>query len=202
MAQAGTQLFSMMTAANPLRFVDYRKQAISRKIVLRYVEELAVWDKHFGKNSFQPWISDLSAHNRTTERASRLKLLPCSVQSIQCSSLDKYMLCFRCDDIIGALHGLCRFGRKLNKRIRSRPRLPAWSVCGAIVITKQRWILLCLQVLSMVDVLNACINNAISQDRAEQPQLRDAIMQVTEIYDSHFSISQHLRELREFRSLP
>ena len=65
--------------------------------------------------------------------------------SLVCDTVDEYIRRLCNAELASALQLICTFAQRIMDRINRNPQAPFWSVSGAIVMTRESWLLFCAE---------------------------------------------------------
>mmetsp|Transcript_20459 Transcript_20459/g.56527 ORF Transcript_20459/g.56527 Transcript_20459/m.56527 type:complete len:193 (-) Transcript_20459:104-682(-) len=169
--------------ANPLGCIAFNKQTIPRKYFLRYLEEVQWLDRHFGRRSQEYWQQEMNIHNRTVTKAGLMGLGERRLaKRMICTDIDDFILRFRVHDVVKALHCINRFGRRLAAKLQKQPSARLWTVSGAIMMTREGWILLCSKVENVLRIIPSSI-----RERKEISNITDQILDSFSVENLNYS---------------
>ena len=178
------KILMSFSPVSPLKYFSFLHQPLPVPIVLRVLPEVQELEQIFNSDSVQYWHAELLHHNSLAERGFRMGL--CSARllpDLRCTSLDEYMLRFRCLEMAKGLDLLYRFVSRILPKIAKSPSARVWLASGAVMMTRESWCVLCGKIVDLVKGLERAGRRFRADERPEYPVLISSAARVMELLD-------------------
>ena len=180
---ADEKIISRILSASPFKYLSFLFQPLPDRLVLRVLPEVNDYQQKFSSDCIQYWRSELCYHNSMIRRGVRMDLgLVGTLSNLEISSVDSYLLRFRCLDIAKALDSIFCFAKRMLPKIAKSPSAPFWRASGAVVITRDSWDLFLEEVARLIDELGHSGRAFRPDQRPDYPYLLSSAIRITELF--------------------
>ena len=148
-------LFLGFQRASLSDFLSFAENRLPRSQMCELIPEME-YIGYIRREIYSEWTDEMRYHNNILYRGYRMRLFPGrSLQHLEFSSLDKYMLQMRGSYLAKMLNEFCRFGERVLDRVGEVHDIPdlIWIVDDLLMIERSNWIQLCRQIMNIMHVI-------------------------------------------------
>ena len=119
----------------------------------------------------------------------------CDLSSLLYSSVSDFAVQMQCSKLTQIICAFCTFGERIAPLVSLHPNAIFWNICCPLVITRDRWLELSMQMLHMAAALNRAVRPASTRQRDTWPDrhlLELASARITAIFRAPVSAPPHM----------
>ena len=138
-----------LATLDPCDFVSFAKNRVHKRKVLLLLPELGTVQS-IGPDLIENLNLDMGVHNRTVLRGIKMGLVKkCDLSSLLYSSVSDFAVQMQCSKLTQIICAFCTFGERIAPLVSLHPNAIFWNICCPLVITRDRWLELSMQMLHM-----------------------------------------------------
>jgi hypothetical protein len=149
------KLFRYFRASSLLKAVSYSTLRLSSQETMEILPEIATIENHFHAKSLETWNEELRIHNKLIARGLTMGLNKIdSLDRLSFASLDLFLIKTRGGMLADVLNAYSSFAERFIDDVNSDRHALLWSVFGPVIITNERWMNLCKQMVNILKLID------------------------------------------------
>ncbi len=142
-------------AASLLKAVSYSTLRLSSQETMEILPEIATVENNFHAKSLEAWNEELRIHNKSIARGLAMGLNTIDrMDRLRFSSLDLFLIKTRGGMLAEVLNAISSFAERIIEEVKGDRNALLWSVRGPVIITNERWMALCKQLVNILKLID------------------------------------------------